>query len=189
MNIANGSDFVSLIDGKTWVNEGTLTIAGDDYIYFGWTSGGTNTLTNAAGATLNLSSTNATPLNFYTGTATLNNFGTLNQTAAGEHAIANGVAFNNNGTVNVDAGTLTISGGGTDTGLYDVDSGATLNFSSGTRNLNAGANITGLGTLNVAGGVVNVNVALDFVTSNTTLFVGNGGLNINGERLGTGAGE
>ncbi len=74
------------------MNEGELTIGGDDYLYFGYTSGGTNTLTNAAGGTLNLSSTNATPLNRYTGTAVLNNEGTLNLTVSGSHATSTAVS-------------------------------------------------------------------------------------------------
>ena len=41
-------------------------------MYFGYFSGGTNTLINAAGATLNLASSYDTPLLFYTG-----RFGTL----------------------------------------------------------------------------------------------------------------
>ena len=180
VSMAQSTGFLRIIDGKTWVNEGTLTIAGDDYIYFGWTSGNINTLTNAAGATLNLSTTNATPLVLYTGTATLNNFGTLNQTAAGAHAIANGVAFNNSGTVNVDAGTLTIAGGGTDSGLYDVDTGTTLNFSGGTRNLGAGTNITGLGTLAVSGATVNANNLLGIAATGAALNVSSGVLNVNG---------
>ncbi len=106
MNLSGGGTLLSVTGGKTWVNEGELTIGGDDYLYFGYTSGGTNTLTNAAGGTLNLSSTNATPLNRYTGTAVLNNEGTLNLTVSGSHAIDNSIAFHNSGTVNIDAGTL-----------------------------------------------------------------------------------
>ena len=56
VNLGGGATLLSINGGKTWVNEGVLTVAGDDAIYFGYTSGGTNTLTNAAGATLNLSS-------------------------------------------------------------------------------------------------------------------------------------
>jgi len=77
------SGYLSLTGGKNWINQGTLTVGGDDYLYFG-TGGGNNTLTNAAGAILNLSSSYATPLyyyGYYGGTATLNNAGTLNQTS------------------------------------------------------------------------------------------------------------
>ena len=99
VNLGGGATLLSINGGKTWVNEGVLTVAGDDAIYFGYTSGGTNTLTNAAGATLNLSSTHATPLNHWTGTATLNNAGVLNLTVAGAHAISGSIAFHNSGSV------------------------------------------------------------------------------------------
>ena len=58
-------------------------MGGAGAINFGYASGGTNTLTNAAGATLNLSSSTGEPLAFYTGTAILNNAGTLNHTVSG----------------------------------------------------------------------------------------------------------
>jgi len=58
--------YLSFSGGKTWINEGTLTIGGDDFIYFG-ASARVQHADQRAGATLNLSSTNGTPLNFYTG--------------------------------------------------------------------------------------------------------------------------
>ena len=42
-------------------------------------------------------------------------------------------AFNNSGTVNVNAGTLNFSGGGTDVGGTYAGTGATLQFGGGTR--------------------------------------------------------
>ncbi|MFS6826944.1 beta strand repeat-containing protein [Cyanobium sp. ATX-6F1] len=165
--------YLNLEGGKNWVNEGTLTIGGDDLIYFGFVGGGANTLTNAVGATLNLSSAAGTPLSYWAGTAEVINAGTLNQTVVGAHTID--VNFNNTGTVNVDVGTLSIGGSGSDSGSYAVDAGTTLNFSSGTRDLNAGSNITGLGTLSVSGATVNANIALDFLASGTSLSVSNNG--------------
>ncbi|MBK6595663.1 MAG: hypothetical protein IPG23_24870 [Burkholderiales bacterium] len=97
-------------------------------LYFGATSSGNNTLTNAAGGTLNLSGTYGTPIEYYTGTATFNNAGTLNHTVAGTHAINSNVTFNNTGTVNVSAGTLSINGSGTDTGTYSASAGSGLQF-------------------------------------------------------------
>jgi len=75
VNMGATNGYVSLTGGKTWINQGTLTVGGDDLIYFGVSSGGANVLTNAVGGTLNLSSTYSTPLQFYTGTATVNNAG------------------------------------------------------------------------------------------------------------------
>ncbi len=178
IDLGGGATLLAVTGGKTWVNEGELTIGGDDYLYFGYTGGGTNTLTNAAGGTLNLSSTNAAPLNRYTGTAVLNNEGTLNLTVSGSRAIDNSIAFHNSGTVNIDAGTLSIEGGGTDSGQYAVAADATLDFGGGTRTLGVGTNVTGLGTLAVTGATLNVNSALDIGTTGAAVRVSSGTLSI-----------
>ena len=178
VSMAVASGVLGLTGGKTWINQGVLTIGSDERLDFGLTTGGSNTLTIAVGATLNLSSTSATPLDFFTGTATLNNAGTLHQTVAGAHAIAGSIAFNNTGTVTVDAGTLTIGAGGTDTGTYAVDAAATLNFSGGTRTLGAGTNVTGLGRLTVSGATVNANALLDIASTGAALSVSSGTLNV-----------
>ena len=164
--------------GKSWTNQGAITVGGDDRILFGFSTGGTNTLTNAAGATLNLTSTFATPIDFFTGTATLNNAGTLNLTVAGAHTISGSIVFNNTGTVNVDTGTLIIGGSGTDTGTYAVDAGTTLNLSGGTRNLNTGSNITGAGAFAVSGATVSANDKLDIAATGAALSVSGGTLNV-----------
>jgi pimeloyl-ACP methyl ester carboxylesterase len=151
LNLAGANEFLSIVNGRTWVNEGTLTLA-EGYIRFGYGSGGANTLTNAAGATFNLTSTNATPLDYANGTATFNNAGTLNQSVAIAHAIHGNIAFNNTGTVNVDEGTLTLAGSGTHTGLFTAAAGATLEFAGGTQSLDAGSDVIGTGrVLHVAG--------------------------------------
>ena len=152
--------------GGGWVNQGSLTIGGDDFIYFGLSSGGVvNTLSNAAGGIINLNSSNATPLNNWNGTNTLDNAGTLNQTLAGNHAI--GIALNNTGTVNVNAGTLQVGGGGTDTGIFNTALGTSLEFSGGISNLNAGASLTGTGSLAISGGTLNLNTP--FTLANLTM--------------------
>ncbi len=172
LSMAGGIQSLSLTGGKHWINEGTVSLSGDDRILFGST--GTNTLTNAAGATFNLSSTFSTPLQFNGGVAVFNNAGILNQTLAGAHAITNGVTFNNTGEVNVDAGTLMLGGSGTDTGQYAVDEGAVLSLDGGTRTLNANSNVTGLGRLTVSGATVNVNNLLE-----APVTVSGGTLNVN----------
>ena len=77
VNTPSGGGFLALVGGKSWVNQGTLTIAGDERVFFGFSSGGSNSLTNAAGATVNLASSFATPFDFWTGTASVTNLGTL----------------------------------------------------------------------------------------------------------------
>ena len=143
MAATNGS--FSLTGGKTLVNEGTFTVGGDDYIYLGYASGGSNTLTNAAGGTFNLSSSFATPISNWSGTSVFSNAGTLNQTVTGVHAIGSGVTFNNAGTVNVTAGTLSIGGS------FATNSG-TINVATGTSFQNAGG-FTNAGTVQGFGSV------------------------------------
>ncbi|HEY3182667.1 MAG TPA: hypothetical protein VGJ77_07535, partial [Gaiellaceae bacterium] len=175
----SGGGFLALVGGKSWVNQGSATISGDERLLFGFSTGGSNSLTNAAGATLSLASSSATPLDFWTGTASVTNLGTLNSSVAGSHAVATNIAFANGGTVNVTAGTLTVRAGGTDTGLYSVAAGATLNFSGGTRNLEAGSDVGGAGTLVVSGGTVTANASLGIAAAGAALSVSGGALNVN----------
>ena len=53
--------------------------------------------------------------------------------------------FNNTGTVDVQSGTLNLSGGGTDVGATYKGAG-TVNFSGGTRTLDAASSIQGNAT-------------------------------------------
>jgi hypothetical protein len=64
--------------------------------------------------------------------------------------------LNNSAALVVQAGTTRLSGGGTHTGSFSVASGATLEFGGGTHNLNSGYNISGLGTVRISAGTVNV---------------------------------
>ena len=160
------------------MNKGTLTIASDERIYFGYFTGGFNTLTNAAGGTIELASSNATPLDFYTGSASITNLGTLNLSVAGSHAISGNITFNNGGTVNVNTGSLAIGSGGTDTGVYAIAAGGSLNFVGGTRSFDAGTDITGAGSLTVSGATVNANVPLT-LAGTTGVVISGGSLNFN----------
>ena len=170
--------YLGVTGGKTWVNEGSLTIGGNDFVYFGLSSGGVNQLVNAVGATLTLASSHATPLSHYTGTALVTNLGTINATAAGSHAFEGPVGFSNAGTVNVEAGTLILRGGGSDAGAYAVASGTVLNFAGGTRTLLEGSQVSGAGTLLVSGGTVHANGALGIAGTGAALRVTGGVLNV-----------
>ena len=152
-----GFGHLGITGGKTWVNEGTLTIGSDDRILFGWPTAGAGHFVNAAGATVILASTYVNPFDVNSsGAHTFVNEGTLRQTAAGAHAVQAGIAFINTGTVNVETGTFTIGSSGTDTGTYTVPAGATLNFSGGIRTLAEAAAVNGAGTLQVTNATVNV---------------------------------
>src|SRR5438552_12761416 len=75
--------------------------------------------------------------------------------------------------------TLTIGGGGTDTGLYAVDEGATLNFSGGTRNLNAGRSEEHTSELQSPDQTVSPHQLEEKAASGTTLTLSAGTLNVN----------
>ncbi len=67
------------------------------------------------------------------------------------------IVFNNSGTVDIQSGTLALSGGGTNSGQFiSSASGATLRFSGGTHSLQDTSTISGPGGLSVLGGTLNV---------------------------------
>jgi hypothetical protein len=76
------------------------------------------------------------------------NQGVYNKLAATITTVDLGVAFDNTGTVNVQAGTLRPSGG-TSSGTFNIAAGAVLDFRNGTNVLN-GATTAGAGTLMIS---------------------------------------
>ncbi|MFD0930966.1 hypothetical protein ACFQ1T_14375, partial [Methylophilus glucosoxydans] len=105
-----------------------------------------------------------------------NNAGTFVQDASGKQTSIN-TAFNNSGTVNVKSGTLSLSGGGTSTGSFDIQSGQTLEFAGGTHEL-TGSTITNAGTLRNSGATTNMQSSS--LSGNGAIQVSGGALNING---------
>ena len=178
VSMAAGGGFLGISGGRSWVNEGTLTIGSDERILFGYTSGGLNTLTNAAGGTIVLASSNATPLDFYTGVASITNLGTLNQSAAGSHGISGSIAFNNGGTVNVNAGTLVIGGGGTDYRCVRDRRRRWAELLRWNAELRRRHGYHGPGSLTVSGGTVNASVPLTLAGA-TGVVISAGSLNFN----------
>ena len=77
-----------------------------------------------------------------------NNIGTYNKQANTITTVDLGVAFNNSGVVNVNAGTL-LPSGGTSTGTFNIAAGAVLDFRNGNNVLN-GATVQGPGTLAIS---------------------------------------
>lgn len=74
------------------------------------------------------------------------NAGSFTKTTATVTTFQHAVLFNNTGTVNVNAGTLRILGGGSSTGSVNVAEGATLAFGSSTT-YTLGAAVTNAGTV------------------------------------------
>jgi hypothetical protein len=79
------------------------------------------------------------------------NAGTLNKSGSGTYRIGE-ITFSNTGTINIDAGQLTLAAiGGSNTGTFAVDAGATLRLEVNTT-YGGSSSMTGAGTLNFIGG-------------------------------------
>lgn len=147
-----------------------------------WTAGAMNFSTggsfaNKSGASFN-SQANATwaaPFDNQSG-ATFNRSGSGTSTFSG--------TFSNSNEVNVDAGTLSLSDGGTDTGTYSVDSGTVLDFAGGTRTLSSNGSISGAGQVQFSGSTTTLSGSYN-VSSGTTVSGGTATLNGTITNLGT----
>jgi hypothetical protein len=128
---------LNLAGNGTWSDAGNVTLANNA------------TINNQTGATFTIQNDQA-----LSGSGSFNNSGTLNKTSAGAGTTTIGVAFSNNigGTVNVQSGTLQVTGDYTqNSGDTVLSAGATL-AAGGTVNL-LGGTLSGSGTIN--GNVVN----------------------------------
>ncbi|MEN3374631.1 filamentous hemagglutinin N-terminal domain-containing protein, partial [Dechloromonas sp. ZS-1] len=161
----SGSTTVSgpfALGGGSWVNSGTVDVTGTGYVNLG--SGGV--WTNTAAGTVNFNSSTGAVVT-YSGSGSnsrFNNAGTINQLHNAAHTLnvtySDATAqFNNTGSVNVAAGSLTISGGGTDTGNYNIAAGSTLGFSYGARSES--------GTVSGAGIFANSGATITFAPGST----------------------
>ena len=117
------------------------------------------TLTVVSGASFNDQVTGGTgltiqSLNVASGdtgaAAAVNNQGTWTKSGTATTSTIS-TAFNNSGTVNVQSGTLSLTGGGTESGTVNVSSGATLGFDGGTFSLNSIAAAGSAGHIRVSG--------------------------------------
>ncbi len=160
---------------RTIDNYGTATVIGSSGLN-PYSGGSTPTFNNKAGGIYELQSTGGLdPYSSLTGV--FDNEGTFRKTTStGTANVSSYWTFNNSGTVQVQSGTLNVSGafnntgtaevqagnamnlsgGGTSTGTFNVLSGATLNFSGGTHSL-GGATFSNAGTINFNSGTENFN--------------------------------
>lgn len=126
-NTAANNNAISFVNGATVNNNGTFN---DDNTFQAF-------IEHSVGA----------PHNF-------NNIGTYNKNGNSLTIVDGGVAFNNSGTVNINAGILRPSGG-TSTGTFNIAAGATLQFQDGANVLDnvttAGAGTFAIITDNVGG--------------------------------------
>jgi len=85
-----------------------------------------------------------------------NTGGTFRKTVATGTTTFDGAPFNNNGTIDLQTGTLNLAGGGTSSGVFNAAANKTINFTASTHTLTTGASFTGAGFSRIAGGTVTV---------------------------------
>ncbi|HUP94510.1 MAG TPA: filamentous hemagglutinin N-terminal domain-containing protein [Burkholderiales bacterium] len=149
-----GSGDVLVSGGALLENFGSLNLSGPGHIIL---DGGPSRLANRASGTLNDLSSNTTPVSAPAVTAAVfDNAGTFNKGAGSAATQTIDAPFNNTGLVNVSTGTLNLSRGGTDTGVYALPAGSMLDMSGGTRIVSSGIAFTGPGTIRLSGGALDV---------------------------------
>ena len=144
----SGPNTKLLVGGGTINLEGTTTWAGN-------TADNNNAIQFLNGGTINNHGTFNDANTFASfiehnvgGPHNFNNVGTYNKLSNTITTVDIGVAFNNSGVVNVNAGSFRPSGG-TSTGTFNIAAGAVLDFKNGNNVLN-GVTTQGLGTLAIS---------------------------------------
>ncbi len=149
----NGGTFTGnlyLVGGQV-LNTGSLDWNNAD-IY----DGAGSVISNAFGATINLTANGDGTFNYSGGARTFYNAGQLN-VSAGPNPAGISDTFVNTGTVTVNAGTLDLQNGGTNTGTTLVAAIAALQASGGTFSFNTGSALYGTGTNLFSGAIANFN--------------------------------
>ncbi len=163
---------------RSLINNGTATWAGTRFLNMN-----ANTFQNNGSFTVNSSLTT-------NGTGTFENASTFTKLGTGGASFSQ-IVFNNAGTVDVQAGTLTLAGGGTHTSNFTVANGATLSL-NGTHSFESMANILGGGAVSMSSGTINFNgtntidADLSLMTAVSTL-AGSGTLTLAGDSVWSGA--
>ncbi|MBS0448361.1 MAG: hypothetical protein JSR59_20740 [Proteobacteria bacterium] len=135
---------------------------------FGAVNASGGAVLNNTGTWLDQIASNPSTIGSNAGGAVFNNIGSYVKSGASTTTFA--ATFNNKGTLDVDAGTLSLNAGGASTGSIDVAAGATLNVGAGTYALSGMKAGTGTGTLQVSGsGVLNTQGANSFAGQLSTV--------------------
>jgi len=162
--MSSGGGFL-VLSSRTLENGGTATWTGAGGIYFI-----NGVITNRLGALFHAQ--NAAPFSS-SGAGRFDNSGTFRKSATtGATTIGAGVSFNNFGVVEVQSGTLSLAGGGTNVGTYNLAAGTTFNLSGGAFSSAPGAVIAGSANLVVSGGTA----TLDGLVSLTGGHIFSGGV-------------
>jgi hypothetical protein len=169
--VASAGITLSSGGGKT-LNQQALNNAGTAT----WTGGNISlsadaTWNNLTGATFGIQTTGA-----FSG-GTFNNAGTV-QKSAGSGATALNARFNNDGTLDVAFGPLTLGGGGASSGTFTAETGTTLSFGGGLATLSAASTVNGAGSVAFSGGTTTLLGAYT-LTGDTTVSGGTPTFNSN----------
>ncbi|MBL8481950.1 MAG: choice-of-anchor D domain-containing protein, partial [Rhodocyclaceae bacterium] len=177
---------INLDAGRVLENQAGMTIAwtAGSIDFNGLSTGGSGRISNAG--IFDASNNNTM---FATGFADVNtaplarfdNSGTFRK-SAGTGATTVQVTFNNTGNVQVQSGTVNMTGGGAHTGNFDVAAGTTLQFGGGSHTISAGA-ITSPGRVLVSSGSVGITTAYSIAGATE---ITNGTLDISGGAATTG---
>jgi hypothetical protein len=173
--------FSTTIDTRTVTNDGTATLVSGPLNFKNgavWNNG--------AGGTFVLQNT-ASLAGVLPGSGTFNNAGLLQKTGAIPTPV--GVTLNNTGTVDVQAGSLTLSTGSS-SGTFDLEDGSVLSI-GGLYTLQDGAASIGTGTLQVSNNLSTLNVTgaaavQNLALANNATLTGPGALTVNGTFTWTG---
>ncbi|MDP3147781.1 MAG: T9SS type A sorting domain-containing protein [Ignavibacteria bacterium] len=150
LNISGSEAKSFRYSGGSIYNSGTINWTGTGAI-----RGGSNYFVNQSGGIFNALNDASIYYDYGGGGGiTFNNAGTFRKSTGSGTTTFTSTTFNNTGTVEVQTGTLALSGGGTHTGSFSISSGKTLSFAE-THSIGEGASLTGSGTAQVTGGTVN----------------------------------
>ncbi|MGD0519383.1 MAG: PEP-CTERM sorting domain-containing protein, partial [Thermoguttaceae bacterium] len=116
------------LDGTTLENQGTIIYTGTPYLLYGINGA---ILDNTAQGLIDLKNDRSF-LPLWAGVkSTITNAGTFRKSAGTGTTITPAV-FNNTGTVEVQSGTLSLEGGGTGSGIFNISEGANLQIGNST---------------------------------------------------------
>ncbi|MDD3875798.1 MAG: T9SS type A sorting domain-containing protein [Bacteroidales bacterium] len=151
LNIGGNGNKSFRYSGGSINNYGQVTWTGTGNI-----RGGSNFFNNMPGGVFNVLNDQEFQYDFGGGGGIkFNNSGTYRKIAGTGTTNYSNTTFNNSGTVEIHSGTLALSNGGTQTGIFDLSPSTTLLFSGGTHSIGDNALITGEGEAHVTSGTVN----------------------------------
>jgi subtilase family serine protease len=154
-SLSGVGNYVMVLDGLL-VNAGALTWGGSGQNLY-LSSG---TLTNLATGTITITA-DVSAVNG--GGSAIGNAGVMRKTG-GTGTMTLGVPFVNTGDVQVQSGMLSVTGGGSASGTFEVSANATLQLGS-TYTLGSVSSVTGAGSAIFSGGTVNVSGSYNLATN------------------------